>query len=111
MNNSAQQSEVLVTDLSSLQINDVIRISDGTKKPPMHHSRKLADWENQNQVCLFNGLVEGGERLSVKDKPVPSAVYYVDLANLQVFKQSEEQAESYTPMETPTRRQLPKFPY
>lgn len=81
----ALQNEVLVTDFSTLQINDLIRISDGTKQPPKHHSKKFRRWAMTNQTCLFNGL-DICNRIKVKDKPDPVMVFSHSLDGLQVFK-------------------------
>lgn len=87
MSYEAHQNEILVTDLSTLEINDVIRISDGTKQPPKHHTKKLSRWTQKNQTALFHGLEHNNTMIKIKDKPDPIMVHWVSLDGLQVFKQ------------------------
>lgn len=45
---------------TEFNVGDRVRASDGTKAPPKHHNRKLADWQRRNFTATVAEVKEAG---------------------------------------------------
>jgi len=43
---------------SQFSVGDRVRVSDGTKEPPKHHSRKLSSWKGRNYTGAVDEVEE-----------------------------------------------------
>lgn len=68
--------------------NDLVTVSDGTPKPPKHHTRKLGNWECRNykgvvwraddgEVCVYQGEAP-------RERPALVNVYQRNSSDIQV---------------------------
>lgn len=82
-------NEMLVTDLTTLDQHEVLRISDGTPPPPKHHTKKYWRWQNKNRVCLVHRYEPQYKLLGVKDKVDSCLVDNLSTVGLNVYKLSD----------------------
>lgn len=78
-------------NLHELKENDQIIISDGTKEPPKHHTRKHFAWRLNNRTCLVHRYEPQFSRLGVKDKPNSAVVDCLQVNSLTVQRVKPEQ--------------------
>ena len=73
-----------------LVVGDFVQVSDGTPKPPKHHTKKVAYWEQSN----FSGHVhsiDGQGRISVDPDGRGIMVFSVNPNDLYVVRVNEKE--------------------
>jgi len=55
-------------DLTTLNKNDKITISDGSKEPPKHHNKKHSAWKDKNKTCYFQNNLPEYNQIQICDR-------------------------------------------
>lgn len=55
-----------IHDFIALKRNTKIKVSDGMKEPPKHHTKKHASWKHRNYVGFLYGTEQFGGPLYVR---------------------------------------------
>jgi hypothetical protein len=56
-------------NLNELKKGTPIRISNGEKQPPKHHTKKLSAWKSKNRVGYFYEYEEEYNKIAVAHTP------------------------------------------
>ncbi|WP_199438699.1 hypothetical protein [Vibrio owensii] len=74
MENPTQIQSKLAKSLTELQVGMKVKISDGTKEPPKHHTKKHSDWSYRNRIgYVYSVEPEYGSFGLVKSSELVSA--------------------------------------